>query len=288
MNSAKRHLPCFAGNPPYDTTQTTQLMQSVLRAQPGYNAAPPTWAAFLRALRQPKDKSADPEVFSAHLLSHLPQVLQWDLYQVVIHTWAPGQIPQAWLQSRISLLYKKGPTRSATNYRPISVNHSLYVILAKLILNAIQQPLDASLSPHQYGSRKGHTPTKQAIQLLTTLSTADEPVICLLDIAKAFPSTPHDSIHTALELIGTPQSIKTLIKSIYQGSTNQYQNYQYKLTRGIKEGCPLSPSLFVLVYEAFHATLSAEFPDVHFFYICGRHCDCCTQCARIAPRISTH
>ena len=160
---------------------------------------------------------------------------------------------------------KKGPTRSATNYRPISVNHSMYVILAKLILNAIQHPLDASLSPHQYGSRKGHTPTKQAIQLLTTLSASDDPVICLLDIAKAFPNTPHDSIHTALELIGTPQSIRTLIKSMYQGSTNQYQDYQYKLTRGIKEGCPLSPSLFVLVYEAFHATLSVEFPDVQFF-----------------------
>ena len=118
--------------------------------------------------------------------------------------------------------------------------------------------------PHS-GRRKGHTPTKQAIQLLTTLSSADEPVICLVDIAKAFPSTPHDSIHTTLELIGTLQSIRTLIKSIYQGSTNQYQDYQYKLTRGIKEGCPLSASLFVLVYEAFHATLSAEFPDVHFF-----------------------
>ena len=196
----------------------------------------------------------------------VPQVLQWDLYQAVIHTWALGHVPQAWLQSRISLLYTKGRTRSATNYRPISVNHySLYVILTKLILNAIQHPLDASLSPHQYGSRKGHTPTKQAIQLLTTLSSAEESVICLLDIAKAFPSTPHDSIHTALELIGTPQTIRTLIKSIYQGSTNQYQDYHYKLTRGIKEGCPLSPSLFVLLYEAFHATLCAEFPDVQFF-----------------------
>ena len=59
--------------------------------------------------------------------------------------------------------------------------------------------------------------------------------------------------------------MRTLIKSIYHGSTNEYQDYHYKLTRGIKEGCPLSPSLSVLVYETFHATLSAEFPDVHFF-----------------------
>ena len=230
MNSANRHLPCFAGNPPHDTKQTAQLMQSILRSQPGHNAAPPTWKAFLRALRQPKDKSAGPEGFSPHLLTHLPQVLQWDLYQSVIHTWSSGQVPQTWLQSRIGLLYKKGPTRSATNYRPISVNHSMYVILAKLMLTAIQQPLDASLSPHQYGSRRGHTPTKQAIQLHTALSAVDDPIICLLDIAKAFPSTPHESIHTALEIMGAPQPVRTLIKSIYQGSTNQYQDYHYKLT----------------------------------------------------------
>ena len=30
---------------------------------------------------------------------------------------------------------------------------------------------------------------------------------------------------------------------------------------GIKEGCPLSPTFFVLVYEAFRQTLTEEFPN---------------------------
>ena len=42
LNSAKCYLPCFAGNPPYDTERTTKLMQLVLRAQTGHNAAPLT------------------------------------------------------------------------------------------------------------------------------------------------------------------------------------------------------------------------------------------------------
>ena len=43
--------------------------------------------------------------------------------------------------------------------------------------------------------------------------------------------------------------------------TEVYGDVRFPLRRGIKEGCPLSPALFVLVYEAFHQTLMREFPN---------------------------
>ena len=120
----------------------------------------------------------------------------------------------------------------------------MYVILAKLFLRAIRNPLDTSSSAHQYGSHKGCTPTKQAMHLLAHLLGTEDTYAWLLDIAKVFPSTPHDSIHTALDLIGTPQVLRA---PVYKGSTNQYhQQYQHCLTCWIKEGFPLSPSLFIL------------------------------------------
>ena len=56
-----------------------------------------------------------------------------------------------------------------------------------------------------------------------------------------------------------------MIRDIYHRSTLQYGSFVYSLERGVKEGCPLSPTLFVLVYEAFHHTLATEFPELEVY-----------------------
>ena len=62
-----------------------------------------------------------------------------------------------------------------------------------------------------------------------------------------------------------PPNLLNMISSIYHSSSHQYHDFQYPRRRGIKDGSPLSPSLFILVYEAFHATLTREFPTARFF-----------------------
>ena len=71
--------------------------------------------------------------------------------------------------------------------------------------------------------------------------------MCLIDIAKAYPSMPHPAITYTLQAIGTPQHLVEMIRDIYHRSTLQYGSFVYSLERGVKEGCPLLPSLFVLV-----------------------------------------
>ena len=66
------------------------------------------------------------------------------------------------------------------------------IVLARLILDAIQEPINAALSHTQAGSRKGYATSQQAMNLIMELHEKLEGIyICLLDIAKAFPSTPH-------------------------------------------------------------------------------------------------
>ena len=93
----------------------------------------------------------------------------------------------------------------------------------------------------------------------------EEAYVCLIDVAKAYPSMPHPAITYALQAIGTPQHLIEMIRDIYHRSTLQYGSFEYSLERGVKEGYPLSPLLFVLVYEAFHHTLATDFPELGIY-----------------------
>ena len=152
------------------------------------------------------------------------------------------------------------------NYRPISVSNCIYIVLARLILDAIQQPINTTLFDTQAGSREGYTTSQQAMDLIMDLHARPEGrYICLLDIATAFPSTLHVCLVEPLQAIGAPPHQSCMVKSIHTLSTCQCGKLRFPLARGIKEGSPLSPALFVLVYETFHAMLAKEFPVASFF-----------------------
>ena len=154
----------------------------------------------------PKRKPPDrPDNISPHLPPWLPKELQWDFYQAILDIWGTGEIPPHWLEAGLSIMYKKGNTTSAMNYRPISVSNCIYIVLARLILDAIQQPISTALSDTQAGSRKGYTTSQQAMNLIMDLHARPEGrYICLLDIATAFPSTLHMCLVEPLQAIGAP------------------------------------------------------------------------------------
>ena len=124
--------------------------------------------------------------------------------------------------------------------------------LTKQIPQCIAPELNGSLVPEQYGT-KGKTATQQAILLLDELHRREGAYAVFIDVAKAFPSVPHRVLLHMLQRRAIPGHVLAMLHDIYTRSTATYREggLNYQATRGVKEGCPLSPTMFVYYYNVF-------------------------------------
>ena len=193
--SAVEHLPHFAGDPPWRPEEPKALLSQVLKPGRPISPDPPSWQSFTKALRQPKNNGASMDHVAPELYWCLPRELHWDLYIVVRHVWESGDVPYQWLQARIAMIYKSGPPQAARSCRPISVATGIYSILARLILDTLRGPIDAALSDPHAGCSRGYTTSQQALRMSMLLHQyGDGALVCLVDIAKAYPSMPHECL----------------------------------------------------------------------------------------------
>ena len=267
---APRKLPHFAGDPHWDPEKAFSMLPNLRVPGTPMDQTLPTWREFQGTANQQEKKSMGMDGFPPHTIQWLLENVQWILYRRVCEVWKQGQMPTEWTKTRISLLYKKGDPRRASNHWPIVVSTCMYQVTMKLSLRRIKKPLTEVLFEHQAGGRRGHTRLSQGIKLWSSaLHMPGAPDVVLLDIAKAYPSTPHPLLWAALQRVGVPDRYISVMQYAYQETRWYYrvdgEKHSYHQRRGVKKGCPLSPLLFCVVYEMFHGTLAAEFPSVHFY-----------------------
>ena len=62
--SARRHLPHFCGDPPWDQDKAMSMMNDILCPQEGFKLGNPTWKQFCEVIKQPKKKAPGPDKIS--------------------------------------------------------------------------------------------------------------------------------------------------------------------------------------------------------------------------------
>ena len=80
------------------------------------------------------------------------------------------------------------------------------------------------------------------------------PVLLLIDIKVAFPSVAWDWLWYVLDLMDCPEWPVRAVKALYIDSTAQLaagglRGVTIGITSGIKQGCPMSGSLWCLVFD---------------------------------------
>jgi hypothetical protein len=92
-------------------------------------------------------------------------------------------------------------------------------------------------------------------------SGSGSPALCFLDFAAAFPSVLHDYMEAVLDTFLGSHPLNHVIRSMYKNNTcdlvirgTMYSGF--KVLCGVRQGCPLSGSLFALVFHPIIVSLS--------------------------------
>ena len=144
------------------------------------------------------------------------------------------------------------------NWRPITLLNVDYKILARIIAIRMEPFLPKLIHPDQTGFIKGRY-IGQNIRLLSDLMSYTESnkipgIFLFVDFEKAFDSLEWDFLYRALKAFNFGPAIRKWIKILYKdiesGVINGgYMTNYFKISRGVRQGCPLSPYLFILSVE---------------------------------------
>ena len=179
-----------------------------------------------------------------------------EMYQ---YSYNHGLLPESVMKDLISLLPKKNKdTHYVKNMRPLTLLNNDYKILAKTIDNRIREFLPDLIKTDQTGfvkDRKISHNVRKSLDIIDyTVMNKIEAVILSIDMDKCFDRLEHQSIFGLLKYFNFGDSIIKRIKVFYTKFMICTQNFVFLSDfwvkgRGSNQGCPLSPSLYILNAE---------------------------------------
>ena len=186
------------------------------------------------------------------------------LRKCINEEWETGDIPDEATTARVVSLHKKGNPDKQENYRPISLLNTCYKIIAAVMQRRLAKALDKYIMKTQFGFRSKRS-TIDALFIARRLQEhaerrGNKGLMLLLDWEKAFDKIEHEMMFTALENMCIPEELLKIIKGLYKNpqfyvEIEGIQSTKARQNTGIRQGCPLSPYLFILVMDRLFAVI---------------------------------
>ena len=172
--------------------------------------------------------------------------------------WEKEEWPKEWGKSIFIPIFKKGDARECENYRTIALISHTSKILLKIIHKRMESMIERELPKSQAGFRKRRGTRDHIANLRWILERqreyGQEVHLCFIDYSKAFDCVNHDLMWKTLREMGIPMHLITLLKNLYSNQiavvrTEHGETTSFQIKKGVRQGCILSPYLFILYAE---------------------------------------
>jgi len=184
-----------------------------------------------------------------------------------------AQVPERWEIGEVVSIFKKKDPKLHENYRPITLLDTIYKIYTRLLANRLSRAVDPLLRKSQFGFRKRRSTSHATHVLRRTIEglfhkTDKDLNLLFLDWSKAFDRVNTAALSDALMAFGIGGAFLNAIQSTFTSKfrvlgQRGFPDSELKVQEvGIRQGCPLSPFLFVVMLSWLMAGVDNQHKDM--------------------------
>ena len=166
-----------------------------------------------------------------------------------------GTIPQRMKESEFIVIPKKMGAVDCSKHRTICIMSQVAKIILKVIDERLKAKVRDYVDEEQYGFRKNKG-TRNAIFVLRTviersIEKQKDLYMCFVDFEKAFDTVKHDCLIETLKRYGVDGRDLRVLSQLYWEQkaavrVGEEASEWFRVERGVRQGCVLSPDLFSL------------------------------------------